>query len=167
MRLAAGLGALGGRLLDEIAPERAAQTTAAPSRAKSRLIARPMPLLAPVMIATLPSSRPMRVLLLTVPQASPRPANPSRSSRFSTLPIALRGSSSTISHGGQPLRLAELRSLAQARMLVGVASRRRLAARRTPTGVSPHCSRRHADHRGFGDRRDARAAPPRGRSDRC
>src|SRR5262249_3597670 len=39
------------------APERAAHTTAAPSRANSWLITRPMPLLAPVMIATLPSSR--------------------------------------------------------------------------------------------------------------
>jgi len=39
--------------------ERAAQTTAAPSRAKRRLKARPMPLDAPVMMATFPSSRPM------------------------------------------------------------------------------------------------------------
>jgi len=41
------------------APERAVHTTAAPSRAKSRLITRPMPLLAPVISATLPSSRPI------------------------------------------------------------------------------------------------------------
>ena len=38
------------------ASDRAAQITLAPSRAKYRLIARPMPLLAPVMIATRPSS---------------------------------------------------------------------------------------------------------------
>src|SRR5262249_27224115 len=41
--------------------ERAAQTTRAPSRAKRRLNARPIPLDAPVMIATLPSSKPISV----------------------------------------------------------------------------------------------------------
>src|SRR5262245_52343195 len=41
------------------AAERAAQTTRAPSRANIWLISRPMPLLAPVMIAVFPFSRPM------------------------------------------------------------------------------------------------------------
>ena len=67
-----------------------------------------MPLEAPVTIATLPSSRPMRVLLLNVPHASPRRAKRSRSSRFKTLPMALRGRAGTISTRGQPLRLADL-----------------------------------------------------------
>src|SRR5262249_30888453 len=39
--------------------DRAAHTTAAPSLANARLTARPMPLLAPVTIATRPSSHPM------------------------------------------------------------------------------------------------------------
>src|SRR5215470_1130434 len=47
--------------------ERAAHTTAAPSRPKRRLSARPMPLEAPVMMATLPSSRPMSVSVLSRP----------------------------------------------------------------------------------------------------
>src|SRR5436309_15089852 len=42
--------------------ERAVQTTRAPSRAKRRLMTRPMPLDAPVTMATFPSSKPMRNL---------------------------------------------------------------------------------------------------------
>jgi transcriptional regulator with XRE-family HTH domain len=53
---------------------RAASTTAAPSRAKSRAAAAPMPRLAPVMNTTLPVSRPMGVIsvLLVMPVVSGR-----------------------------------------------------------------------------------------------
>src|SRR5438128_3222503 len=59
--------------------ERAVQTTRAPSRAKRRLMTRPMPLDAPVTMATFPSSKPMRnlppVVLLNVDLGGARPGD--------------------------------------------------------------------------------------------
>src|SRR5712691_8708754 len=66
--------------------ERAAQTTRAPSRAKRRLMTRPMPVDAPVTMATFPSSKPIRNLpvdLLDVDlggaRPGPAPARPNAS----------------------------------------------------------------------------------------
>ena len=51
-------------MADETCPAMSMPTTAAPSRAKSTAVERPMPRAAPVMIATLPLRRPLPVLLI-------------------------------------------------------------------------------------------------------
>jgi hypothetical protein len=68
------------RRLDEVPASavRAATTTAAPAWPKRRAISAPMPRLAPVTMATLPSKIPMSALLAAASRPAVRKANPRR-----------------------------------------------------------------------------------------